>query len=74
MKFRHETQIVWESRKINCITQVSEEIKGRVTTKLSQELSKTESLILDALSQLDEFFGTRTLGLTPDPFRKHLDF
>ena len=27
-----------------------------MTTKLSQELSKTESLILDALSQLDEFF------------------
>ena len=37
------------------ITQVSEEIEGRVTKKLSQELSRTESRILGALSKLDEF-------------------
>ena len=37
------------------ITQVSEEIKGRVTKKLSQEFSRTESRILGALSKLDEF-------------------
>ena len=37
------------------ISQVSEEIQGRVTKKLSKELSKTESRILGALSQLDEF-------------------
>ena len=37
------------------ITQVSEEIEGRVTKKLSQEFSRTESLILGALSKLDEF-------------------
>ena len=37
------------------ITQVSEEIEGRVTEKLSQKLSRTESRILGALSQLDEF-------------------
>ena len=37
------------------ITQVSEEIKGRVTIKLSQEFSRTESRILSALSKLDEF-------------------
>ena len=37
------------------ITQVSEEIEGRVTKKLSQEFSRTESRILDALSTLDEF-------------------
>ena len=36
------------------ISQVSEEIKGRVTKKLSKEFSKTESRILDALSKLDE--------------------
>ena len=36
------------------ITQVSEEIEGRVTKKLSQEFSRTESRILDALSKLDE--------------------
>ena len=37
------------------ITQVFEEIEGRVTRKLSQEFSRTESRILGALSQLDEF-------------------
>ena len=37
------------------ITQVSEEIEGRVTKKLSQEFSTTESRILVALSKLDEF-------------------
>ena len=38
------------------ISQVSEEIEGRVTKKLSKEFSKTESRILGALSKLDEFF------------------
>ena len=37
------------------ITQVSEEIEGRVTKKLSPEFSRTESRILGALSKLDEF-------------------
>ena len=37
------------------ITQVSEEIEGRVSRKLSQEFSRTESRILSALSKLDEF-------------------
>ena len=37
------------------ISQVSEEIEGRVTKKLSKEFSRTESRILGALSQLDEF-------------------
>ena len=37
------------------ITQVSEEIEGRVTKKVSQEFSRTESRILGALSKLDEF-------------------
>ena len=37
------------------ITQVSEEIEGRVTKKLSQEYSRTESRVLGALSKLDEF-------------------
>ena len=36
------------------ISQVSEEIKGRVTKKFSKEFSKTESRILGALSKLDE--------------------
>ena len=38
----------------DCISQVSEEIEGRVTKKLSEEFGKTESGILGALSKLDE--------------------
>ena len=37
------------------ISQISEEIEGRVTKKLSKEFNKTESRILGALSKLDEF-------------------
>ena len=37
------------------ITQVSEEIEGRVTKKLSQDFIRTESRILVALSNFDEF-------------------
>ena len=37
------------------ISQISEEIKGRVTKKLSKEFTRTESHILDSLSKLDEF-------------------
>ena len=37
------------------ITQVSEEIEGRVTKELSEEFSRTESRILGALCKLDEF-------------------
>ena len=38
------------------ITQGSVEIEGRVAKKLSQQLSRTESRILGALSRLDDFF------------------
>ena len=37
------------------ISQVTKEIEGRVTKKLSKEFNKTESRILGALSKLDEF-------------------
>ena len=37
------------------ITQGSEEIEGRVTKKLSQELSRTENRILGPLARLDDF-------------------
>ena len=40
---------------VDYINQVSEEIEGRVTTKLSQDFSRTESRILDALSHLHDF-------------------
>ena len=43
------------------ITQVSEEIEGRVTKKLSQEFSRTESRILGALSKLDEFLSNQQI-------------
>ena len=52
------------------IAQVSQEIEGKVTKKLSQDFSRTESRILGALSKLDEFllnpqirtFSGTTLG------------
>ena len=37
------------------ITQVSEEIEGRVTKKLSPEFSRTENRVLGALARLDDF-------------------
>ena len=43
------------------ITQVSEEIEGRVSKKLSQEFSRTESRILVALTKLDEFLSNQQI-------------
>ena len=55
------------------ITQVSEEIEGRVTKKLSQEYNRTESRILGALSKLDEFLLNQQIrthsGTVPETFR-----
>ena len=55
------------------ISQVSEEIDGTVTKKLSKEFSRTESGILGALSKLDEFLlnpQVRTCsGAVPGTFR-----
>ena len=55
------------------IAQVSKEIEGGVTKKLSQEFSRTESRILGALSKLDELLlnpQIRTFsGTTPGAFR-----
>ena len=56
----------------DCISQVSEEIEGRVTKKLSKEFNKTESRILGALSKLDEFLlnpQVRTCSLFQGAFR-----
>ena len=61
--------------KINAefITQLSEEIEGRVTKKLSQEFNRTECRILGALSKLDEILlnpQVRThSGTVPGTFR-----
>ena len=49
------------------ISQVSEEIEGRVTKKLLKEFSRTESRILGASSNLDEFLWNqqvRTCSVT----------
>ena len=55
------------------ITQVSEEIEGRVTKKLSQEFSRTKSRILGALSKLDDFLLNPQIrkpsGTVPGTFR-----
>ena len=44
-----------------CIKQVSEEIEGRITKKLSQEFNRIESRISDALSKLDEFLSNQQI-------------
>ena len=55
------------------ITQVPEEIEGRVTKKLSQESSRTENRILGALARLDDFLMNPLLpghsGTTPETSR-----
>ena len=55
------------------ITQVSEEIDGRVTKKLSQDFSRTENRILGALARLDDFLMNPLLqghsGKTPETSR-----
>ena len=55
------------------ITQVSEEIEGRVTKKLSQEFSRTENRILGALARLDNFLINPLLqghsGIAPETSR-----
>ena len=55
------------------ITQISEEIEGRISKKLSQEFSRTESRILGALSKLDEFLLNPQIrthyGTVPETFR-----
>ena len=55
------------------ITQVSEEIEGRVNKKMSQEFSRTENRMLGALARLDDFLMNTLLqghsGTTPEASR-----
>ena len=55
------------------INQVSEEIDGRVTKKLSKEFSRTENRILGALARLDHFLMNPLIqghsGTTPETSR-----
>ena len=56
------------------ITQVYEEIEGRVTNSLSQESSRTENRILGALSRLDDFLMNPLIqghsGTAPETSRR----
>ena len=52
------------------ITQVSEEIGGRVTKKLSHEFSRTENRILGALARLDDFLMNPLIQATLEPLRR----
>ena len=56
------------------ITQVSEEIEGRVTKKLSQEFRRTENRILGALARFDDCIMNPLLqghsGITPEASRR----
>ena len=58
------------------ITQISEEIEGRVTKRLSKEFSRTENRILGALARLDILLMNPLLqghsGTTPKPSRNAL--
>ena len=55
--------------------QVSEEMEGKVTEKLTQDFSRTESRILGALSKLDKFFLSSQLrtcsGTVPGTYRNN---
>ena len=55
------------------ITQVSEQVEGRVTKRLSQEFNRTESRILAALSKLVKFLLNQQItthsGTVPGTFR-----
>ena len=58
------------------ITQVSDEIEGRVTKRLSKEFSRIENRILVALAPFDDFLINPLLqghsGTTPEPSRNAL--
>ena len=60
----------------NYITQVSEEIEGRVTKKLSQEFSRTQNRIFGALARLDDFLMNPLIqghsGTAPETSRNAL--
>ena len=51
------------------ITKLCEEIEGRVSKKLSQEFSRTESRILGVLSKLDEFLLNQQITAHSGTFR-----
>ena len=55
----------------NHIAQFSKKIEGRVTDKLSQDFSGTESRILCALSKLWSQFCVHNCGHSQEPLRDH---
>ena len=58
------------------ITQISKEIEGKVTKRLSQEFRKTENRILGALARLDDFLMNPLIqghsGTAPETSRNAL--
>ena len=71
----HKTQNAPRSQE-HYISQVSKELEGRVTKRLSKEFSRTENRILGALARLDDFLMNPLLqghsGTTPEPSRNAL--
>ena len=53
------------------LTQLSEEIEGRITKKLSQEFSRIESRISDALSKLDEVLSNQQIQTYSETVPEH---
>ena len=51
--------------------QVSEQVEDRVSKKLSQELNRTGSHFLGALSKLYDFLLNPPARMTPKMFRRH---
>ena len=75
----HKTQMFLDHKRTillqeNYITQLSEEVEGRVTKKMSQGFSRTESRIWGALSHLDDFLQNPLVqghsATTPETSRK----
>ena len=62
---------------VDYVTQVSEEIEGRVTRRLSKEFSRIENRILNALARLDDFLMNPLLpgrsGTTPESSQNTLN-
>ena len=56
------------------ITQVSEEIEGRVTKRLSKEFSRTENRILGALARLDDFLMNPLLQGHSGALLEHIEY
>ena len=72
-KTRQGTAMYLQIRSITLLRrQQNLKLESIVTKKMSQESSRTENCILGALSELYECLLNPHLGITPDPFRRHI--